>query len=99
MEVGRPGEPTDLPVEIGQPLRFPALERESIDLRLLVAPVRDERDRFSVGAPGRASVLVLAEREAQGLAARERDEPEMRLVSVLLRIDGPDLIDHAASIR
>src|SRR5882672_7777487 len=96
--VRRPGKPGDPTFQVGKALRLTSLEGELVDLLLLVASVGDERDRSAIRAPCGASVLVLAEREPARLASLHRNDPEVRLVSILLRIDGPDLIDGAASI-
>ena len=97
--VGRPGEPAEIAVEIGQPLRLAPIQRQAVDLRSLVFAIRDEAKPSTIGAERRPHVLVLAEGETARLAARRRNEPEVGLIIVLLDVDRPDRVDDPRPVR
>ena len=89
---GRPGDLADVLVELGQPRRLAACNRNHVELlRLdLLVAVGDEREPRAVGRPARRQILLRPGRQPpRRFRAVDRHEPDRRGVVVLLLVE-PD---------
>ena len=108
LSIGRPGGRGGSPGQVGQGARFTAFEREQVDLGAGTSALTcagcggfgpHEGDHFAVRGPLRARV-VDAGSELPGLAvAGGGNDPEGRLVTIVLRIGGYIRVDDFGSVR
>ncbi len=73
--VGRPRQSAGATVEIREALGLATVQRQPVDLRLLVLTIGDEREPAAVRAERRARIPALAVGQPARLAARHRDHP------------------------
>ena len=88
--VGRPRRLRDVLVELGQPQRLAAPDRDHVELFDLAVAVGDEGEPLPVGRPARGGVRLGAGRELPRLRrAVQRNEPDGRGVVVLVAVETP----------
>jgi len=85
--------------QIGEALRFPAVERHDVELRLFLSARAQEGDPASVRRDGRLGARVLLGGQRTRLASLPWNEPEPRFPLVGLQIIGRDRHDHPAVRR
>ncbi len=76
-------------VELGQPLRLAALDRQDVELLRLRLAVRHEREPAAVGRPARSGVDLLPAGQLPRLAPVERNQPDRGRVVVRLAVETP----------
>jgi hypothetical protein len=84
LAVGRPLEPLDARLLLGEGHGFAAVDRHDVDLRLLLA-IGEEGQALAVGGPARRAIDLGGSGEPPGLPGLQVKDPDVRIPRIPLR--------------